>query len=90
MQTSVLTRQRRLIPFYLVYLNRRHAKKRQELGKSAEIIDESMLRPKQAEVSKAVEAGDATTGNHQHRTLDEDKGLQDVTDLDNEDFVYVY
>lgn len=73
-----------------MYLNRHHAKKREELGKTAEIVDESMLRPKQAEISKAVEAGEAETANREHRALDEDKGLQDVTDLDNEDFVYVY
>ncbi|KAF9873096.1 allantoate permease [Colletotrichum karsti] len=78
-----------LIPIYLKFLNNKHAKRREELGKSAQILDESMLRNKEAETSKAVELeGDVT--HQQHRAIEEDNGLQDMTDLKNEDFIYVY
>ncbi|KAK1750040.1 major facilitator superfamily domain-containing protein [Echria macrotheca] len=78
-----------LIPFYLVFLNRRHAKRREELGKTADILDESMMGRKQIESSKAidVEGGDAT---RLRKTLDEDNAMMDMTDLMNEDFIYVY
>lgn len=58
-----------LIPFYLMFLNRRHAQRREELGKTAE-----------------VGGADA----HQQRSLGEDNALQDMTDLRNEYFIFVY
>lgn len=78
----------RLIPFYLMFLNRRHAKKREQLGKTAEVVDESMMRKGQMENSKAVEL-EEDVGNR-HRDVGADNGLQDMTDLKNEDFIYVY
>lgn len=78
-----------LIPIYLKFLNNKHAKRREELGKSAQIVDESMLRKDETETSKAVEVeGDAA--GQQHRTIEEDNALRDMTDLKNEDFIYVY
>ncbi|KAK5662645.1 hypothetical protein OQA88_8560 [Cercophora sp. LCS_1] len=78
-----------LIPFYLIFLNRRHAKRREELGKTAVLVDESMIKKGQMENSKAVEleGGDAVRA---RRTLEEDNAMQDMTDLKNEDFIYVY
>ncbi|KAF7562918.1 hypothetical protein G7046_g1254 [Stylonectria norvegica] len=76
-----------LIPFYLMFLNRAHEKRRASLGKSSHIIDESMLRKGQMENSKAVELEGA---DRQQRTMEEDNGLQDMTDLKNEEFIYVY
>jgi hypothetical protein len=75
----------RLIPVYLTILNRLHAKKREEVGKSANVVDESMLRRKEMTDSKAVEIEQ----HEQTRGLEEDKGLQDLSDLKNEDFIYV-
>jgi hypothetical protein len=75
------------IPFYLMFLNRRHAKRREELGKSAVLADESMMAKNQMENSKAVEVEE---GNRRQKTLEEDNALQDMTDLQNEDFIYVY
>lgn len=71
-----------------MFLNRRHAKRREELGKRAVLIDESMITKDKMEESKAVELEDArgTT----HRTLEEDNALHDMTDIKNEDFIYVY
>ncbi|KAL2170676.1 hypothetical protein VTG60DRAFT_4518 [Thermothelomyces hinnuleus] len=77
-----------LIPFYLMILNRRHAKRREQLGKNAVLVDESMIVKSQMEDSKAVEVEDAS--NRRQRALEEDNALRDMTDLQNEDFIYVY
>ncbi|KAI0377486.1 MFS general substrate transporter [Hypomontagnella monticulosa] len=76
-----------VIPMYLMFLNRWHAKKREELGKQANVIDESMVRRKDMQESKAVELeqNEQTT-----RNIEEDNGLNDLPDLRNEDFIYVY
>ncbi|KAH6657726.1 major facilitator superfamily transporter [Truncatella angustata] len=76
-----------LIPMYLMFLNRQHAKMREQLGGSADIVDESMMRRKDMTDSKQV---DLEHDEHvQTQKLDDDKGLQDVTDLKNENFIYV-
>ncbi|KAI1334355.1 MFS general substrate transporter [Xylariaceae sp. FL0016] len=75
-----------LIPMYLMVLNRWHAKKREELGKQADVVDESMMSKKQMQDSKAVELEQR----EQARNIEDDNGLQDLPDLRNEDFIYVY
>ena len=70
-----------------MFLNRRHTRRREELGKSAVLVDESMMAKKKMEDSKMVEAGDS---GRQQKVLEEDNALQDMTDLRNEDFIYVY
>ncbi|EXF84430.1 major facilitator superfamily transporter [Colletotrichum fioriniae PJ7] len=77
-----------LIPLYLKYLNVQHAKRREALGKSTMIVDESMMRNKDKQEGKAVEIEE--DAQHQHRAIEEDHGLQDMTDLKNEDFIFVY
>ena len=72
-----------------MYLNRRHAKRREELGKSATLVDESMMRKNQMEDSKAVEVEDGGA-TRRPKALEEDNALKDMTDLENEDFIYVY
>lgn len=69
-----------------MFLNKLHAKKREHLGKSANVVDQSMMGKKDMEDSKAVEVEQ----HEQPRGLDEDRGLQDLSDLQNEDFIYVY
>ncbi len=71
-----------------MFLNRRHAKKREQLGKSAQIIDESMMKKDAMVDSKAVELEEGP--DRPQRTLEEDNALRDMTDLENEDFIYVY
>ena len=78
-----------LIPLYLMYLNKVHAKRREELGKDSAIADESMKRGDAADVDKAVVVEEEQKQAH-GRSLEEDNGLQDMTDLKNEDFIYVY
>ena len=68
-------------------LNRRHARMREAKGKRADVVDESMLPTKHMTDSKWIEENHELT---QAGTLADDNGLNDVTDLRNEDFIYVY
>ncbi|KAJ5747603.1 uncharacterized protein N7511_009299 [Penicillium nucicola] len=74
-------------PFYLMILNKKHEKRRLELGKSGLVADMSMLGKDQLKNSKAIEVEDIRD---QKVSVEEDNGLHDMTDLKNEDFVYVY
>jgi len=75
-----------------MYLNRGHAKRREQLGKSAQVVDESMMGKSQMAGSKTVdvEDGEGATRAKQQKTLEEDNALRDMTDMKNEDFIYVY
>ncbi|KAI1641367.1 major facilitator superfamily domain-containing protein [Biscogniauxia mediterranea] len=75
-----------IIPVYLMFLNRWHANQREELGKQANIVDESMMRKREIQDSKTVELEQ----NEHSRNIEDDNGLQDLSDLKNEDFIYVY
>ncbi|KAI1420172.1 major facilitator superfamily domain-containing protein [Xylaria sp. FL1777] len=75
-----------LIPVYLMFLNKRHGKKRVQLGKRADIVDESMLKKKEMQQP----LGSELDQKEQVTSLEDDNGLQDRSDLTNEDFIYVY
>ena len=75
-----------LIPVYLALLNRRHAKRREELGKSAVRVDESMM--KKPDVAAAAR-GPGLEGGESH-VQEQSNGFSDLTDMENEDFIYVY
>ncbi|KAL3247333.1 hypothetical protein ABHI18_012452 [Aspergillus niger] len=77
-----------LANLYLIYLNRKHARRRTELGKSAQIVDESMLRKKAVEQGKVLEVEDVNV--NMNVLGGNDKGFSDMTDLKNEDFIFVY
>ncbi|KAK4159507.1 major facilitator superfamily domain-containing protein [Cladorrhinum sp. PSN259] len=79
-----------LIPFYLMFLNRRHAKRREELGKNAVLVDESMLAKNQIEIGKGSEIEEGLANGNTRKMLEDDNALQDMTDIKNEDFIYVY
>ncbi|KAJ5771903.1 hypothetical protein N7520_002432 [Penicillium odoratum] len=72
---------------YLIAINKKHAKKREALGRSANTVDESMLTKDKMETSKALELEDVRDI---HNGNVVDKGFADTTDLRNEDFIYVY
>lgn len=72
-----------LIPIYLAFLNKNHAKRRADLGKRAVRIDESMLKKKEMS-QKGVEI------EAQDELQEQDNGFLDLTDMKNEDFIYVY
>jgi len=60
---------------YLSWLNRQHAARRVALGKTGEVVDESLEKYK------------GSSGNA--KALSNDQAFDDLTDLQNEDFIYV-
>ena len=66
---------------WIKILNRKHAARREELGKSANIVDLSMEKTRQA--GDQGEEGDADVSSG-------DRAFDDITDLKNEDFIYIY
>lgn len=66
---------------YLFFLNKKHEQKRVSMGKSAKIIDHSM---------QAVGAVPIDKTEAPQETLGDDNAFKDLTDWENEDFVYVY
>lgn len=69
---------------YLKFLNASHSKMRSALGKAANIVDESMMRKSDLQnLGKGV-------GQQAAAPRDEDNAFADMTDLKNEDFIYVY
>ncbi|KAJ5721242.1 major facilitator superfamily domain-containing protein [Penicillium malachiteum] len=78
-----------LTDFYLIILNKKHAKKRKLLGKSAVIVDKSMLAKDEIQHSKAVEVEDINEQQASNTTA-VDNEFADTTDLQNEDFIYAY
>ncbi|CAE7089673.1 unnamed protein product [Rhizoctonia solani] len=81
-----------LIPItalYLAFLNKQHAAARRRAGKKAEIIDTSLEDTKRArEVAKQNEESEGGEDGGQKRRLN-DQAFNDLTDLQNEDFIYV-
>lgn len=69
---------------YLLFLNKKHEKKRVSMGKSAKIIDHSMVA-----VGTLPAGGKEEDASHAQQGED-DNAFKDLTDLVNEDFVYVY
>lgn len=61
-------------------LNKKHATRRQELGKSAVVVDRSMMNARELKVSNEVEGNDRIG----------ERAFDDETDLKNEDFIFVY
>jgi hypothetical protein len=63
-------------------LNKKHANRRQELGKSAIVVDRSMMNAQERAISDSADEG---TGRETG-----EKAFDDETDLKNEDFIFVY
>ncbi|KAE8419810.1 major facilitator superfamily domain-containing protein [Aspergillus pseudocaelatus] len=66
---------------YLYFLNKKHEEKRVSMGKSARIVDHSMQAVGSVPVDKTEP---------QQPAVSEDNAFKDLTDWENEDFVYVY
>jgi heme/copper-type cytochrome/quinol oxidase subunit 4 len=76
-----------LTTLYLAFLNRRHAKRRVELGKSAVVYDNSLDSVEEVEKRRQTAGNtDAAGGDANHG----DKAFENMTDLQNEDFIFVY
>ena len=69
--------------FCLKFLNRKHSQTRIKLGKSPVLVDRSMQDPEPEVAGNETEQGAATNPV-------EDKAFDDLTDLKNEDFIFVY
>ncbi|KAK4942597.1 hypothetical protein LTR10_017726 [Elasticomyces elasticus] len=67
--------------FYLVTLNKKQGKRREALGKKAVLVDKSMNRVKAGNAGIEDDTEDDGVGQH---------AFDDKTDLDNEDFIFVY
>ena len=65
-----------------MFLNKRQASRRQALGKSAVIIDRSMMNAQERAISAEADEANGTVGG--------EKAFDDITDLENEDFIFVY
>ncbi|KAF2650538.1 MFS general substrate transporter [Lophiostoma macrostomum CBS 122681] len=66
---------------WVTVLNRKHAAERERLGKAAHIVDLSMEKGRQVDAEQAENMQASGVG---------DKAFDDVTDLKNEDFIYLY
>jgi hypothetical protein len=64
----------RLTTLYLMLLNKKHAALREQLGKSATVVDRSMMNV------QGEESNDGTG----------ERAFDDETDLKNEDFIFLY
>ncbi|KAK3209162.1 hypothetical protein GRF29_69g946546 [Pseudopithomyces chartarum] len=66
---------------WITLLNRRHAAERERLGKSAKVVDLSMETSEPVEGEESANATQGGVG---------DKAFDDITDIKNEDFIYIY
>lgn len=69
-----------------MFLNKQHANRRVAMGKSATIVDRSMMTDQErADDTAAI-------GSNEEGTLNAsgDNAFEDMTDLKNEDFIFVY
>lgn len=71
-----------LTTLYLMLLNKRHAARRIALGKSAVIVDRSMMNARERAISDEADEGRGAS--------EGEKAFDDITDLENEDFIFVY
>lgn len=67
--------------FWIKLLNRKHAATRESMGKAAVVVDTSMSGGKEADTEGAETAEVNGVG---------DKAFDDITDIKNEDFIYIY
>ncbi|RFU28736.1 hypothetical protein B7463_g7630, partial [Scytalidium lignicola] len=70
---------------YLIILNKSHARKRVQVGKSSVVVDKSMMSTAETRAAAAV----AEYQGEDHDQIGE-KAFDDETDLQNEDFIFIY
>jgi hypothetical protein len=64
-----------------MFLNKKHANRRTQLGKSAVVVDRSMMNARERAIDEEVDDSDGRSG---------EKAFDDMTDLKNEDFIFLY
>jgi hypothetical protein len=67
---------------YLWFLNKKHSARRVAMGKNADLVDHSMFHVGHVAVDKE--------GAPIEQTVMEDNAFKDLTDWQNEDFIYVF
>jgi hypothetical protein len=65
---------------YIFYLNKRQEKRRVAMGKPAKIVDRSMQIVGETDIDSKDDVSQRV----------DDNAFKDLTDFENEDFVYVY
>jgi hypothetical protein len=66
-----------------MFLNKKHANMREAVGKSANVVDQSMIGKTMVQDVSLNKKGEQVPEAG-------DNGLNDMTDLKNEDFIYTY
>ncbi|KAK3937031.1 putative allantoate permease [Diplogelasinospora grovesii] len=77
-----------LTSVYLHFLNKRHSRRRVELGKSAVVYDASLDSAEEVERRRAAAAANGETAADSEETGD--RAFENLTDLKNEEFVFVF
>jgi hypothetical protein len=78
---------------YLMFLNRAHSRRRAAMGKSAIVIDESLDSAEEVErrrVERMSQQANAESQATSEQVRMGSKAFEDMTDLKNEEFVFVY
>lgn len=73
---------------YLTFLNKRHAAARRRAGKAAQIVDTSLETAKQSELLQQLNEESERKEGADPLLLNA-KAFDDLSDLQNEDFIYV-
>jgi len=71
-----------IISIYIFYLNKVHARTRTRVGKSADVVDRSLLSQHEIDLLDGTSEGESG--------LVGEKAFDDETDLKNEDFIFVF
>jgi hypothetical protein len=75
---------------YIAYLNKRHAEKRVSMGKSAVIVDTSLESAKVAATMQDATHGTGVVGDGTGADAVGEHAFEDMTDLENEEFIFVF
>ncbi|OJJ36668.1 hypothetical protein ASPWEDRAFT_38276 [Aspergillus wentii DTO 134E9] len=68
---------------YLFFLNKKHEKQRVAMGKSAQVVDQSMFAVGAVQTDNSKDV-------YPQQGVTDDNAFKDLTDCKNEDFIYVY
>lgn len=79
-----------LTSIYLTFLNRDHSRRRVLAGKDAVIVDYSLYSPEEADRLRRAKAIDGQTVESAKDGTVGDRAFDDLTDLMNDEFLYVF
>lgn len=79
-----------LTSMYLSFLNRDHSRRRVLAGKDAIIVDYSLYSPEEADRLRRAKATDGQNVDSAKDGTVGDRAFDDLTDLMNDEFLYVF